>query len=456
MNSNTALREIYHVRANCQKSQFFTVFSHFFKVQMVMTTLDHKEHAFKRRIASEALTAKALKEMEAGVVRNVNVFCDKMLDDPNDKTKEWNSARNMSRWCGWLVNDIMGDITFHRNWKMLSSEENRDILEILNQGVGGLNMVGTRSFLNPFGIWLTFEQMGHMPGILDLKLDKIFFRGATEGTYKYERLTEDQTNWRIEQGEKIQERDIFGSLMAAHDTETNRSLTREELIAEAGLFIIAGSDTTGSAISATLFYLLHYPECYDIVQREVREKFSAVEDIHGGDQLTQCQYLHACITEAMRLSPGVGGILLREVMQPGMRVDGHFFPAGTDIGVANYAIHHNTDYFPEPFVFRPTRWLLASQYSGGVSAAEVKLANSAYAPFSVGRANCLGQNLAYTEMMTIIGKLMFMYDLRIQPGSTLGEGSEKLGKDRARKEEFQTWDRFVSHHEGPMIEFRPR
>lgn len=145
MNSNIALRDIYHVRANCQKSQFFTVFSHFFKVQMVMTTIDHKEHAFKRRIAAEALTAKAMKEMEPAVTRNINTFVDKMLDDPSSKNekKEWNSARNMSEWCGWLVNDIMGDITFHRSWNMLTSEENRDVLKVLNGGVGGLNMVRT-------------------------------------------------------------------------------------------------------------------------------------------------------------------------------------------------------------------------------------------------------------------------------------------------------------------------
>jgi hypothetical protein len=141
MNSTAALRDIYSVRANCQKSQFFTVFSHFFKVPMVMTTLDHKEHAFKRRIAAEALTPPNLKQMEGGVMKNVKIFCDKMLDDPNDQSKNWNSARNMSEWCGWLVNDIMGDITFHRSWNMLTSEENRDIMKTLNEGVGGLNMV---------------------------------------------------------------------------------------------------------------------------------------------------------------------------------------------------------------------------------------------------------------------------------------------------------------------------
>jgi hypothetical protein len=121
---------------------------------MVMTTLDHKEHAFKRRIAAEALTAPALKEMEAGVMRNIDIFCNKMLDDPMDKTAKWNSARNMSQWCGWLVNDIMGDITFHRSWNMLTSEENRDILQILNQGVGGLIMVRRSEIQTfPLSVW---------------------------------------------------------------------------------------------------------------------------------------------------------------------------------------------------------------------------------------------------------------------------------------------------------------
>jgi hypothetical protein len=141
VNTSSALRDIYHVRANCQKSQFFTVFSHFFKVQMVMTTIDHKEHGFKRRIAAKALTPTAMKNMEAGIIKNVKIFCDKMLDDPKDKSSKWNSARNMSQWSGWLVNDIMGDITFHRNWSMLTKEENRDVVEVLSRGVGGLNMV---------------------------------------------------------------------------------------------------------------------------------------------------------------------------------------------------------------------------------------------------------------------------------------------------------------------------
>jgi hypothetical protein len=78
-------------------------------------------------------------------------------------------------------------------------------------------------------------------------------------------------------------------------------VTREELIAEAGLFI---------------FYLFNIEDCYKRLQVEVWALSLRIEDIHGGEQLAKCHYLHDCITEAMRLSPGVGGILLQEVLKP--------------------------------------------------------------------------------------------------------------------------------------------
>ena len=295
-----------------------------------------------------------------------------------------------------------------------------------------------------------------MPGILDLKLDKIFFSGATKGTYQYQALSQDQSEWRMEQGDKIKERDLFGSLLEARDPRTGRGFTREELISEAALLIIAGSSTSASAITATIFYLLQFPSSFSILKDEIRSSFTTVEDIHGGSILPSCHYLRACLDEAMRLSPGVGGILPREVLVGGIEIDGEHFPAGTDIGVSSYAIHHNELYYPEPYAFKPERWLLKDKFTFGVSQQGLALAQSAYCPFSVGRASCVGKSLAYNEIMTILGRLIWLYEIRLEPGSTVGEGRSTLGKDRSRKDEFQTYDRFVAAHNGPMVQFRFR
>ena len=272
----------------------------------------------------------------------------------------------------------------------------------------------------------------------------------------YKELSEDQSRWRIEHASEIKEPDLFGALLEARDPESGRGFTQEELISEAGLLIIAGSQTSATAIASVIFYVLQYPDCLAKVTAEVLGTFSNLEEIRGGPDLHSCNYLRACLDESMRLSPGVGGILPREILVGGMTVDNAYFPPGTDIGVANYAIHHNEAYFPDPYRFRPERWLLLTEDSEGVSAEQLILQQSAYAPFSVGRASCVGKNLAYQEITIVLARLIWLYEMRLEPGNKLGEGAKGLGSGREMKEEFQTYDNFVAAHDGPMVEFRLR
>jgi cytochrome P450 len=93
--------------------------------------------------------------------------------------------------------------------------------------------------------------------------------------------------------------------------------------------IYSGSDTTATALAATLFYLLRNPTKLATLQKEIRGMFSSADEIVGGKQLTDCHYLKACIDEAMRLAPPVPGLLPREVTAPeGITVDGVFLPCG--------------------------------------------------------------------------------------------------------------------------------
>lgn len=68
----------------------------------------------------------------------------------------------------------------------------------------------------------------------------------------------------------------------------------------------------------------------------------------------------------------------------------------------------------------------------------------------------MGQYLAYQEIGIILARMIWLYEMRLKPGSSLGEGSEGLGWGRGRKGEFQLYDKFTSSHEGPLVEFRHR
>jgi cytochrome P450 len=210
-------------------------------------------------------------------------------------------------------------------------------------------------------------------------------------------------------------------------------------------------------MAATLFYIVRNPASLQRVTEEVRAKFSDVEEIRQGAALTECTYLRACIDEAMRMSPSVGGIPPREVLPGGMIIDGENIPAGTVVGVPHYAIHHNASYYPEPFTYSPERWIAGSSKGFGVvSGASVETAHSAFCPFSIGPRGCIGKGLAYVELSTTLARLLYLYDLRKSTGFDPAEGNPNNEWGRQRIDEYQLTDQFTSRKDGPMVEFRRR
>ena len=216
----------------------------------------------------------------------------------------------------------------------------------------------------------------------------------------------------------------------------------------------AGSDTLATAISASFFYLLDNPATLAELSAEIRATFPDVDDIRIGPKLSTCQYLHAVIDEAMRLSPSIAGILPREALAGGVQIDGNCFPAGTILGTPHYAIHHNEAYYPDPFTFNPSRWIEGREEATTTSS--VKLAQSAFCPFSAGPRTCVGKSLAYVEMKIILARVVWLYEMRLKEGSNLGAGNPTLGSGRTRSNEFQMLDKFSSKTDGPMVEFKAR
>jgi cytochrome P450 len=252
-------------------------------------------------------------------------------------------------------------------------------------------------------------------------------------------------------------KDFMHYLLNAKDPESGRALTRNELDADASLLISAGSDTMSITLSSTLFYLLHNPKTLAKATTEVRKQFSTADDIIGGDKLQGLVYLRACVDEALRLAPPVPSHLPREVLPGGITIDGRFFPTGTVVGVSPFAIHHNPEYYPEPFAFSPERWLLDED--AGVASDRIALAKAAFCPFSLGPRGCVGKQVAYLEVMIAMARLLFVYNIRLPhiAGRQPGEGDPNSPHwGRQRIGEYQISDIFISDREGPLVEFRAR
>ena len=258
---------------------------------------------------------------------------------------------------------------------------------------------------------------------------------------------------RQQMNEENGHKDLMHYLLTNADPKTGQQLTRAELEGDTLSLIGAGADTVAVTLSGILFYLIRHPSALRTATSEVRSAFRSLEEIRSGSRLDSCVYLNACVEETLRLSPVVPAQLPREVMKGGMVIEGQFVPEGTVVGVSAYVVHHNKDTFPEPWSFRPERWIVG----GRVSEDDVRLAREAMCPFSLGKRGCIGKRLAYIELRITIAFLIWSYDLEeAEAAGRNGGGGPDLEDGRHRRDEFQLVDCFGSDREGPVLRFRPR
>ncbi|KAK7701523.1 hypothetical protein SLS64_010268 [Diaporthe eres] len=215
-------------------------------------------------------------------------------------------------------------------------------------------------------------------------------------------------------------------------------------------------------MTAATFYLSRNPDVYQRIAAEVRTTFSSGNEIRKGTKLNSCAYLRAVIDETLRIAPSSLGTLWRQqdvstpsnAKQPFV-VDGHVIPPGVQVGINPYMLLHNEEYFPEPFKFKPERWL------GPEDSPELRTMRRAHAPFALGERGCAGKAMAYLEISIMLAKTLWYFDFEKAPGvaGEVGSGGHARFKgdaDRQRKDEFQLFDIITAAHDGPLLTFKPR
>ncbi len=231
--------------------------------------------------------------------------------------------------------------------------------------------------------------------------------------------------------------------MEAKNNETDEKYSLPELWGESNNFIVAGTDTSALALSSTLFYLTHNKPALDKVKTEVRGTFQEtdIEDVRSGPRLNSCKYLRACLDEALRMTPPVPGILPRTVLPGGIEIDGNSLSPGVEVGVAAYALHHNSSHFSDSFEYRPERFLDE----------DAEETQKYFTPFSTGPRGCVGKNMAYMEMMIALARVLILFD--IKSVGNMGEGGQGAGRGRERAGEYQVEDAFICCKKGPLLKF---
>ena len=192
--------------------------------------------------------------------------------------------------------------------------------------------------------------------------------------------------------------DFFTRMLESKDSA---GISEVQMAAHATDFVVAGSETTATAMSAASHFLLRTERASSALMKEVRERFDRYEDINA-KACSELPYLHAVGLEALRIFPPLPVATPRIVENPsGDYVDGCWVPPGTVVSINPTAASLSEQNFTDPFEFRPERWL-------GKNEKDVLDASQ---PFSLGPRGCLGRNLAWMELRTTLAKLWWLYDI---------------------------------------------
>lgn len=176
--------------------------------------------------------------------------------------------------------------------------------------------------------------------------------------------------------------DILSMLVDARDAD-GQGMADEEIHDELITMLLAGHETTASALAWTFDLLLHHPE---VLQRLRTELQAGQED-----------YLDAVVSESLRLRPVVA-TSQRVVSEP-IEIGGREMQPGTTILCAIWLIHRRADLYPEPLAFRPARFL------------GQRPPTYEWIPFGGGVRRCIGANFAPMEMRTVLRHIVLNAEL---------------------------------------------
>ncbi|MEO1053894.1 MAG: cytochrome P450 [Bacteroidota bacterium] len=201
------------------------------------------------------------------------------------------------------------------------------------------------------------------------------------------------------------EMDFLSMLMETRDKETDENMTHKELLDEVMTLIVAGHETTASALNWAWYLISQHSE----VEEKLVEEVSALNGkIPSFDDLSSLTYTKQVIEETMRLYPP-GWLLTRRAINDDQFGE-YFVPAKTDVFICLYLIQRNPTYWPNADSFNPDRFDPENKKDRH---------RFEYFPFAGGPRQCIGDYFAMVEMQIHLAAMIQDFSLEYIPEKPL-------------------------------------
>lgn len=201
---------------------------------------------------------------------------------------------------------------------------------------------------------------------------------------------------RERRAESDQNRQNILSLMMAARYNDGQGMSDEELHDELMTLLVAGHETTASALTWAFYWIDHLPE----VRQKLLQELNTIEVNPDLSSIGKLPYLTAVCQETLRIYPIVMNAFVRIVKTP-IEIMGYELPEGTAVVPSIYLAHHREEVYPQSKQFKPERFL-QRQYSP-----------YEYLPFGGGNRRCIGMAFAQYEMKIVLATVLSDFQLSL-------------------------------------------
>ena len=220
-----------------------------------------------------------------------------------------------------------------------------------------------------------------------------FHRRATKASARHIRtLIQELTDRRvaeIKSGRAPQ--DLATKLMTTPDPETGACFTRDEMVDQVAIFLLAGHETSASALAWALYLMALYPDW----QQRLAEEAAVLDERSGFSVISQLKLSRDVFRESLRLYPPVP-MMVRENAKPECFRD-RKIAKGSAIVLSPWHLHRHERLWDNPDGFDPARW----QTENGK-----RCQREAYMPFSAGPRVCTGAGFTMVEGPLLLSMLL--------------------------------------------------
>eukprot|EP00057_Strongylocentrotus_purpuratus_P001590 XP_001200014.2 PREDICTED: cytochrome P450 2J2-like [Strongylocentrotus purpuratus] len=278
--------------------------------------------------------------------------------------------------------NVMAQLIFGRRYEY----DDAEFIEILQVMVDIFAFVSDNDPVN------VFEPLIHTP----------WYKPYREMMIKQNKFIHAQLYFHRETFQKDNIRDFVDAFLA---DDISKEYTLEDFGRIVLDFFTAGTDTTAVVTSWALLFLSVHSD----VQRKVQNELDAVvgrgrqPDTSDRPNLPYCD---ATLMEIMRLRPVVP-ISLPHMTSADASLGPYTIPKGTIIVPNLWAVHHDPKEWCDPHLFNPNRFLSAD--------GQTVVKNEAWMPFSTGRRDCLGMQLAMMETFLLFTNLFQQFEFKLPP-----------------------------------------